>query len=208
MDVTAEEKLSTIIIDMMNDKFNDGTKYTNDTKTEITKEYLNQVLDYIKDNTKVTISYTGTITETGSPDPVIMDVVDTKITKNHQNYTGVNFEEWVGHIMESLYNNVFISSGAYLAEPLVQTNLFNVSIKSLTPVVIQSYQSNVKTAYDNDCDDNGRLKDDADIVKDCQVALLTCILNTLRAAVSNQYAAQNNAGSSSGLGVVSIITIT
>lgn len=208
MDVTAEEKLSTIIIDMMNDKFNDGTKYTSDTRTEITKEYLNKILDYIKDNTKVTISYTGTITETGNPDPVIMDIVNVKITKNHQNYTGVTFDEWISHIMESIYNNVFVSNGAYLDQPLVQTNLFNVSIKSLTPVTIRSYQSNVKTAYDNDCDDNGRLKDDADIVKDCQVSLLTDILNTLRAAVSNRYAAQNNAGSSSGLGVVSIITIT
>ena len=208
----AEDNITDLVMDMMSSDYNDVSQYSGQTPNDITKNFIKIILDYLKDNTNAIVTYAGTITETGSPDPVIADTIKVKTTNNITTYLpsqhtppkegdDIHYNEWMSHIMTNIYNNVYISKGMYLDEPPILTNFFHQSLPGK-----KVPKSVVKLAYDDDCED-GRLKDGVDIARDCQKALIGGIIDILMSSIGVNYFTQNIAGTSTGNSTITTINI-
>ena len=197
-----EDRLAERIVNVLKTEFSDVTQYNETTPQDIIKRYLDEILSFLEESVTINVNYVGTMIQGGTPDPVVTDIIRIKSTNIYTPYIvipddqlGSTYNNWCNYIISSIYSNTWLGKGSYLDEPLLPICSFDPSM--ITRTIDQSV---VRSVYDNDCDSNGRLRDDVDITMDCQKALCREILNIVRTSVLTlPYNTLNIAQTSSGV---------
>lgn len=101
---------------------NDGSKFTSSTPMQINTAISLACQEYIIDNTKISVSYTGVIPGTPPVPDITTDM--EKVMGTVAPISGNNFSSWILSLETNIISGLFIAPGTALVTPLAPTPAF------------------------------------------------------------------------------------
>lgn len=86
----------------------DGSKYNSNTPQQANIAIAQACTEYLISNTKVSVSYSGTFTSSGSPDIATMDLL---LTNKINPPTGTSFADWYNSLISNICSGLLVITG-------------------------------------------------------------------------------------------------
>lgn len=106
----ADKFAEAIISEMKSAIGQGGESFDNSTPIKANQAIAKAITDYLTENTKIVVSYSGVITSTGLPDPLVVDTLSIVGTCKPPG-TASNFETWILELGLNIQNGFLLSNG-------------------------------------------------------------------------------------------------
>lgn len=185
------ENFANIIIEKLNNSIGtDGSKYSSDTPSKANQAIADGITEYIINNTKIQINYTGMIPGTPSvPDPIVSDTCE--VTGKCSPPTGIDFDSWIKSIELNIISGFKIGKGLAGITPVSPPPAFISGLKIS--------QNDIKSVHTNNLNNPQ---------KPVWTFIANSILIWLNSIVGVSYGATNINSGSTGTSTPIKITIT